>query len=382
VKLEYAPEILERLRLLSIDGLLALPRVGMSIGGFLTGSVENGRVRVSDAIEIPCSHANGPGFVLTGPELAKASSLAFGEGRRLVVGWYCSKPRGELLLDPQQSGLFSEICPEPWQIGLIIRPSTVEATRVSMCARVGGDRTYVVGQAMELVEYAAPVRHLPVDDVLPEVVSRTAELGAKPEFVASDVVPQHFVPGDFAEPRSAKPDPTKTDFSAPSPPTVPSPPAPFPQARHEVPPIRTPFDRALAQPADRPVRFYILMAIAAIVLLTVLYLNRFSFIPRPPLEIKMTETEGQILVQWNPEALEGIDEGRLVLNDGGQFETIELNKQLLASGWMRSPRKSERVTAKLTAGDITGLGSWSAPQTDSPPAVPDAGKPAAPAPAR
>jgi hypothetical protein len=119
-------------------------------------------------------------------------------------------------------------------------------------------------------------------------------------------------------------------------------------------------------------------------LLAVLYLNRFSFIPRPPLEIKMTETEGQIMVQWNPEALEGIDEGRVVLNDSGQFQTITLNRQLLASGWVRSPRKSGRVTAKLTAGDITGLGTWSDPaaQTDNPPPAPNTGQPAAPVPGR
>ena len=98
-RLEYKPEVLEQLRLLAIDGLLALPKVGIAIGGLLTGSVEQGKVQVSGAIEIPCSHANGPAFFLTGAELARASAQAFGQSEQQVVGWYCSKPRGELVLE-------------------------------------------------------------------------------------------------------------------------------------------------------------------------------------------------------------------------------------------------------------------------------------------
>jgi hypothetical protein len=282
-----------------------------------------------------------------------------------------------MVIDAQQSGLFSEICPEPWQIGLIIRPSTVEATRAAMCIRVGGDRAYVVGQAMELVEYAAPVRHLPAEEVVSEVLPLTEEPAPKPEFATPEFVPPQFVAGDFAETRFPKPELVKPDLSVPSSHSV-APPA----VRREAPPIRTPFDRDPPQPTGRPVLRYVLMAIAAIVLLTVLYLNRFSLIPRPPLEIKMSETEGQIMVQWNPAALEGIDEGTVVLNDGGQFQTITLNRQLLASGWLRSPRKSGRVIAKLTAGDITGLGTWSAPETANPAPAPNGVAPASRSPGR
>jgi hypothetical protein len=247
-----------------------------------------------------------------------------------------------------------------------------------MCIRVGGDRAYVVGQAMELVEYAAPVRQLPVEEVVSEVVPLAAEPAPQPDFAAPEFVPPQFVSGNFAQTRFPRPEPIKPDFPGPSSPPPVSPPA----ARREASPIRTPFDREPPQPTGRPVLRYVLMAIAAIVLLTVLYLNRFSLIPRPPLEIKMSETEGQIMVQWNPAALEGIDEGTVVLNDGGQFQTITLNRQLLASGWLRSPRKSGRVIAKLTAGDITGLGTWSAPETANPAPAPNVVAPASRSPGR
>ena len=332
VRLECAPEILERLRLLSIDGLLALPRVGMSIGGFLTGSVEQGRVRVSDTIEIPCSHANGPAFILTGPETARASAMAFGESHRQVVGWYCSKPRGELALEAPMAALFREICPEAWQVGLMIRPSTVEPTRAAMCMR-DGEQGYVLGQAMDLVEYVRPVHHSAgAEMVMAEILPPVAEPAAQPaaEVRLPPAPPQDSPGPPYREPAFAR-------------------------------------SRPLPEETERPTRLYVLLAMVVAALLAVLYVNRFSLIPRPPLVMSISDSAGQITVRWNPEALEGIDEGSMVLNDGGELQTVAMTSELLTSGWFRSPRKSGRVIAKLTAGEVTGLTTWSAP---APPAAP------------
>ena len=359
VRLEYAPELLERLRLLSIDGLLALPRVGVAIGGFLTGSMDQGKVRVSDVIEIPCSHANGPAFALTGPEIARASALAFGEGHRQVVGWYCSKPRGELALNPQLAALFREICPQPWQMGLLIRPSTVEPTRAAVCSP-DGSRGYIVGSAMELKEYVPPVHHAAAEVLSPEVLPPVAE--SVPMVKTEPMVtPMQEV---VAEPR-------------PIPPPVPV------RAREETreesairrAPARARVAREIPirETTERTSRLVFLLAALAVALLAFLYINRFTFLPRPPLEVTITEEAGQVTVRWNPEALQGVEEASMLINDGGQLQTLSLNRQLLSSGWVRAPRKSGRVIARLTAGDITGLTVWSAP-------APAAEIPAKPAP--
>ena len=320
VRLEYAPEILERLRLLSIDGLLALPRVGMAIGGLLTGSVHQGKVRVSNAIEIPCSHAIGPSFVLTGAELARACDLAFGESKEQVVGWYCSRPRNELALDPQQAVLFAEICPEAWQIGLLLRPSTIEATRALICVR-STEIEYTYGRPMDLIEYTPPVRHAAAEmveaEVLPppsvQISANTSQLSLEPVFTA----------------------PVATVMEAPR------------QVDEEEP--------------VRPKRLFVLAALAGLALLFILYAYRWDFLPRPPLEVTVAEDSGQVTIRWNPEALRGIEEGSIVLNDGGQLQTIPLDQRVLTSGWVRATRKSDRVTVKLTAGEVYGLGAWAAP---------------------
>ena len=325
VRLEYAPEILERLRLLSIDGLLALPRVGMAIGGLLTGSVQQGKVRVSDAIEIPCSHAIGPSFALTGAELARACDLAFGESKEQVVGWYCSRPRNELALDPQQAVLFAEICPEAWQIGLLLRPSTVEATRALICVR-STEIEYTYGRPMDLIEYTPPVRHAAAEMVEAEVLlpppvegsANTSQLSQEPVFTASVATV-----------------PIATVVEAPR------------QVEDEEP--------------VRPKRLFVLAALAGLALLFILYAYRWDFLPRPPLEVTVVEDSGQVTIRWNPEALQGIDEGSIALNDGGQLQTIPLDQRVLTSGWVRATRKSDRVTAKLTAGEVYGLGAWAAP---------------------
>ena len=317
-RVEYAPEILERLRLLAIDGLFALPKVGMAIGGLLTGSADLGKVRVSGAIEIPCSHAVGPSFVLTGAELSRACALAFGEGKQQVVGWYCSKPRGELALDAQQAALFAEICPEPWQIGLLIKPSTVEATTARICARTG-ESEYTPGQPMDLIEYSPPVR---------QVVAEVVESEVMPPAPSMEAVPEPAVPlvQTFKVPVFVEPEPARSK------------------------------------------RLFVLSALAGVVFLFILYTYRWSFVPRPPLEVSVVEESGQVTVRWNPEALQGIEEGSIALNDGGQLQTIRLDQRVLISGWIRTPRKSDRVTAKLTAGEVSGLGAWVAPTAQPVPA--------------
>ncbi len=324
VRLEYAPEILERLRLLSIDGLLALPRVGMAIGGLLTGSVQQGKVRVSDAIEIPCSHAIGPSFALTGAELARACTLAFGESKEQVVGWFCSRPRNELTLDPQQAVLFAEICPEAWQIGLLLRPSTVEATKALICVR-STETEYIYGRSMDLIEYTPPVRHAAA-----EMVEAVVLPPAPAEVRANTSLPSLEPVFTVAEATA----PVVTVMEAP---------------------------RQVDEQPVRPKRLFVLAALAGLALLLILYAYRWDFLPRPPLEVTVVEDSGQVTIRWNPEALQGIEEGSIVLNDGGQLQTIPLDQRLLTSGWVRATGKSDRVTAKLTAGEVSGLGVWAAP---------------------
>ena len=109
--------------------------------------------------------------------------------------------------------------------------------------------------------------------------------------------------------------------------------------------------------SSRP-KLLVAVLVAGLALVSILYAYRWDIIPRPPLAVTVTEESGQVTIRWNPQALAGIEEASIALNDGGQLQTIRLDERVLESGWIRAQTKSDRVTAKLTAGDISGLGAW------------------------
>ena len=88
-----APGVLTSLEILAIDGLLSMPRIGLGVGGLLLGRREQGKIEVLRSVEIPCSHALGPSFILTAAEMKTPLPLPESEegGPAQIVGWYCSK---------------------------------------------------------------------------------------------------------------------------------------------------------------------------------------------------------------------------------------------------------------------------------------------------
>src|ERR1700748_2873225 len=109
---------MEKIRQRPCDGLLALPRVGMGVGGLLIGEswvseerVSEGKegegqclsVRLKGSIDLPCLHAAGPAFRLTAQEIQESKELM--TRSRGVIGWYCSKTRGPATLGDAEIAL-------------------------------------------------------------------------------------------------------------------------------------------------------------------------------------------------------------------------------------------------------------------------------------
>jgi len=143
-------------------------------------------------------------------------------------------------------------------------------------------------------------------------------------------------------------------------------------------PIRPKFDKSPppaerwagpppSQPKSR--RFWgLLGAAAALLLLLALYLVKDSWIPHVPLKLDMTESGGQVAVIWNKEAVAGVEQASLILNDGGQLESVLLSAKQLAGGQYLYKRKSDRVTAIIRSGDERVFAVWEAaakPQIES-----------------
>src|SRR6185312_11866579 len=103
-----APGVLTSLEILAMDGLLAMPRIGLGVGGLLLGRRGEGRIEILRSVEIPCSHALGPSFMLTPAEMKALIVLPESEddGPSHVVGWYCSRTQGNRELTEHDHRVF------------------------------------------------------------------------------------------------------------------------------------------------------------------------------------------------------------------------------------------------------------------------------------
>lgn len=150
VSISCAPGLLTSLEILAIDGLLAMPRIGLGVGGLLLGRREEGKIEVLRSVEIPCSHALGPSFILTAAEVKALVPLPESEDEEpaQVVGWYCSKTQKNLGLTEHDHRLFDSFCPEPWQALLLIHPAKGHPTKAAFGFRQ--ERDFIPGQWLDL----------------------------------------------------------------------------------------------------------------------------------------------------------------------------------------------------------------------------------------
>ena len=110
-----------------------------------------------------------------------------------------------------------------------------------------------------------------------------------------------------------------------------------------------------------------MLGVAALVALgAAAFLTQNSWYPRPPLKLTSAESNGNLVIRWNTDAFRGMDHGALSLNDGGTLQSLPLDRYQLNQGVYIYAPKSERVTAKLSAGDISAIAVWFAPPPKEP----------------
>jgi hypothetical protein len=218
VKIYCAPGVLTDLEMSASDGLLAMPRTGLGVGGLLLGRRETGRIEILKAVDISCSHAMGPSFVLT-PEEIEASAGLQSEPKAedsvdddyARVGWYCSKPNGRIGLSENDQVLFNAFCGEPWQVALVIRPCLGMVTTAAFAVRTNGRSAsgFVVGAARELV-----FKEVAVDEMVAEPAPPAQPAPMPPS-------PLAFPPEPLPLPeRVALPPPVMIPEPAPEPATI------------------------------------------------------------------------------------------------------------------------------------------------------------------
>jgi hypothetical protein len=319
VAVEYSAIALENIRRHAVDGLLSLPRVGLGVGGFLLGTRKAGKPLILDFHPIPCSHASGPSFAPTLGEIewGKASALESAAASLEILGLYCSRPRIPLQVAQKDRDLFKCLCPGAGQIALLIRPSTTDVSLAALFYRKA-DGTLAGGTPLPLEEIVVPEEADQARDIVNDTFSPPA-------------VEPVAIPSDPAAPLFGDPEP----FSLPS----------FAAA---------PLPRGLHWPA-------VAAPLLVVGILIAMFSTREQWLPRPPLDLRTAETNGNFAVEWNRAAVRGVDRALLTVNDGGATKKIQLDTSQLQAGAIPYSRQTPEVTATLDAGGIHASAKFVAP---------------------
>jgi hypothetical protein len=221
VSISCAPGLLTSLEILAMDGLLAMPRIGLGVGGLLLGRRHQGRIEIFRSVEIPCSHAMGPGFILTSAEMKTLVALpeSNDETPSHVVGWYCSKTQGNLDLTEHDHRLFDSFCPETWQTVLLIHPAKGHPTKAAFGFRK--ERVFTPGAWLdlawqELSGFEKPPNPAPKAEAAAAAAAAPAPLPAKEPEVVPVAMPSSGTlfgnPGPASEVRPKRPMETRSHW--------------------------------------------------------------------------------------------------------------------------------------------------------------------------
>lgn len=342
VEIYCAPEVLKGLDMMATDGLLAMPRIGLGVGGLLLGRRVNRRIDIVKAVEIPCSHTFGPAFVLTPEEIAASAGLrtpepepekaANGDADCNVVGWYCSKPSWPQDMPPvltdHDRALSDALCPEPWQAVLLVLPSKGKLTTAVFGFRGTGQQGHglLLGTLREL---ASAVKS-------PEV---------------TDAAPGRDVPS-ADEPATVQ-DPDSVEAPIVEAPVIPV----------AMVPVGTLFGTRLStrepEGEERKLRKWQRLALFAVVVLAMLsavvFFTQAYWLPHPQVAmVGVSDRTGRVSFMWNSEALSEQLTATLIIDDGpGPLHTIHLTEKELRAGFFQFDCRPGRVTGTLLAGDAS-----------------------------
>ena len=384
LRIEYSCAALEQIRRRARAGLMAAPRVGMAVGGLLLGvresSGDGSRIRILDSIDLPCSHSTGPSFTLTAEEklesremVAEANALS-AASKVGVVGWYCSKTRGDAVLSESDQSFFADLLPGADKIALVLRPDVFEAMRAVFHFR---DARGVVVKGLECevdewrpappapdpaAETPAPA---PMDPPPPPKVIEIRQPAPRPQEVKpQEVKPQEAAPAPAPQTAAAAEASGDTSLEAILGLSESAAPAPAAQA------FRSPLfaePEFLRPRPQRSSKLLLIIAAAGLVLALALvgFFTRNSWLPRTPLSLTISEDNGSLLIHWDTDSVRGIAHASMYVNDGGQPQpmVIPLDRLELDQGQVSYKPKSKHVTAKLEAdGNISAISSWFAPE--------------------
>jgi proteasome lid subunit RPN8/RPN11 len=140
-RIEYSAVLLDEIRQTAVDGYHRVPHGGVETGGILFGTHEEAVVRIQAWRPIACEYAKGPSFLLSEKEeatLAEALQSWRGDAEAAglePIGWYRAHTRSEVFLSDADLAFFNRFFPQPWEVGLIVRPTSFAPARAGFFFR-------------------------------------------------------------------------------------------------------------------------------------------------------------------------------------------------------------------------------------------------------
>jgi len=163
--IEYSRRMLDDIRLAVVDAFFSLPRGGAEIGGVLLGKYANGRVTILEYIPLECEHIFGPSFTLSPGDHGRLADIVSGTAGQITdlqpVGWYHSHTRSDIFLSDADLDIHNRYFPNPWQVALVLRPSTFQPVQAGFFFRELDGSVYSKGSYQEFALDPLPVGQVP-----------------------------------------------------------------------------------------------------------------------------------------------------------------------------------------------------------------------------
>lgn len=130
ISIRLSFNVIDQLLQESLQGLGAVPRRGVEVGGLLLGAVESANpriIRIEDSVSVKCEYSTGPSYSLSdndkqGLEAALEQNQPSPDRALCVVGFYRSHTRKNLFLSEADLALCARYFPNPGDVFLLVRP--------------------------------------------------------------------------------------------------------------------------------------------------------------------------------------------------------------------------------------------------------------------
>jgi len=163
--IEYSRRLLDDIRLAVVDAFFSLPRGGAEIGGILLGKFRDGRLTILEYTPLECEHIFGPSFTLSPGDHKRLTEMLDGLRSHAndlqPVGWYHSHTRSDIFLSESDLDIHNRYFSEPWQVALVLRPSTFQPVQAGFFFREPDGTVHTRSSYQEFALDPLPVGQVP-----------------------------------------------------------------------------------------------------------------------------------------------------------------------------------------------------------------------------